>query len=299
MSNTKKGYCYALAAAFIWSGFILISRLGGIGELGAYDIIAIRYLSCSLIVLPIWWFKFRFNLVNAKLISCSIIGGLAYALCIFQGFQLVPASHAAVLLPGLMPLFIIMFTFLINSERHANEKWLGIAVITVGVFTLFWPMLKNPQQLSIGHLYLVCGALCWAIFSVLIKRWGISAWQATVSLAVITCIIYLPVYLAFLPKKISMTLLPDIAVQAFYQGFMATIVQMIFYVRAVQIIGPSSMGSMMAIVPLLSGISALFIFNEVATAELISGLALVSIGAWLANKKWLKTSAIDAKAPST
>lgn len=296
MGNTQKGYCYALAAALIWTGFILISRLGGISELGAPDVIAIRYITCSAIVLPIWWFKYRFNLLDAKLIFCSLIGGLAYALCTFQGFQLVPASHAAVLLPGLMPLFIMVFAFLINGERNSVEKWFGIAVITLGIFILFWPMLNNPQELSIGHLYLVAGALCWAVFSVLIKRWGISPWQATVSLAVITCVLYVPFYIAFLPKKLSMAILPDIALQAFYQGFMATIVQMIFYVRAIQLIGPSSMGAMMAIVPLLSGILALFIFNEVATLELISGLTLVSTGAWLAHKKWFKTSSSNINA---
>jgi len=296
MDNTQKGYCYALAAALIWTGFILISRLGGISELGAPDVIAIRYITCSAIVLPIWWFKYRFNLLDAKLIFCSLIGGLAYALCTFQGFQLVPASHAAVLLPGLMPLFIMVFALLINGERNSVEKWFGIAVITLGIFTLFWPMLNNPQELSIGHFYLVAGALCWAVFSVLIKRWGISPWQATVSLAVITCVLYVPFYIAFLPKKLSMAILPDIALQAFYQGFMATIVQMIFYVRAIQLIGPSSMGAMMAIVPLLSGILALFIFNEVATLELISGLTLVSTGAWLVHKKWFKTSSSNINA---
>jgi len=45
MDNTQKGYFYALAAALIWSGFILISRLGGISELGAFDVIAIRYIT--------------------------------------------------------------------------------------------------------------------------------------------------------------------------------------------------------------------------------------------------------------
>jgi len=224
MNNMQKGYCYALTAAVIWTGFILISRLGGIIELGAFDVTAIRYITCSAIVLPIWWFKFRFNLLNIKLIPCGLIGGLAYALCIFQGFQLVGASHAAVLLPGLMPLFIMVLAFLINGEYSSVEKWLGIVVITLGIFTLFWPMLSNSQGLSIGHLYLVAGALCWAVFSVLIKGWEISPWQAKVSLAVITCVLYLPFYIAFLPKKLSMAILPDIALQAFYQGFMATIV---------------------------------------------------------------------------
>lgn len=288
LDNIQKGYGYALAAALIWSGFILISRLGGISELEPFDVIAIRYITCSLIVLPLWLFKFRFKLLAPKLIASSLIGGLAYALCTFQGFQLAPASHAAVLLPGLMPLFIIVFSFLINREQHPLSKWLGILVITLGIFSLFWPMLIASQGLTIGHLYFVGGALCWAVYSVLVKRWEIGPWQATVSLAVITCIIYLPFYVTFLPKNLSIAIWPDIALQAFYQGFMATIVQVIFYVRAVQSIGPSSMGAMMAIVPLLSGISAIFIFDEPATPSLISGLVLVSLGAWLAHKKWTK-----------
>jgi len=41
----------------------------------------------------------------------------------------------------------------------------------------------------------------------------------------------------------------------------------------------------MAIVPVLSGVAALFVFNEAASKELIAGLVLVSVGAWLAHSK--------------
>ena len=58
--------------------------------------------------------------------------------------------------------------------------------------------------------------------------------------------------------------------------------------KAVQAIGPSSMGAMMSIVPVSSGILAIFIFKEAATIELITGLILVSFGAWLAHSKLFK-----------
>lgn len=288
----NKGYLYALAAAIIWSGFILVSRLGGVSELTVYDVIAIRYATCTAILLPIWWFKFRFNLLQPKFIGCSLIGGLAYALCTFNGFGLASASEAAVLLPGLIPLFIIIGSAVINGEKHTRQAWFGTAVITLGVFSLLWPALSQQQGLAIGHVYLVAGAFCWALFSVLIKRWGISPWQATVSLAVLTCLFYLPVYIAFLPKNLAFYLWSDIAVQAFYQGFMATIVQMILYVKAVQSIGPAAMGNTMAIVPLLSGITAIVIFKEAVTFELISGLILVSLGAWVTHVQWRSNAAI-------
>ena len=67
---------------------------------------------------------------------------------------------------------------------------------------------------------------------------------------------------------------------------MATIVQMIFYVKAVQRIGPSEMGAVMSIVPVISGIAAIVIFNEHVSIELISGLMCVSLGAWLAHSRY-------------
>jgi drug/metabolite transporter (DMT)-like permease len=279
------GVFYALAAALIWSGFILVSRQGGVSALNGYDVIAIRYLTCSLLLLPIWWFKFRFNLLQARFILTSLVGGLAYALFTFQGFQLASASHAAVLLPGLIPLFIILLATLIDSDKIPLNKWLGLALIALGVTSLIWPLLNSDQGLNSGHYYLAAGAFCWALFSVLIKRWKISPWQATVSLALITCIIYLPGYVIFLPKNIAFNLWQDIALQAFYQGFMATIVQMIFYVKAVRLLGPSAMGSMMAIVPLISGLGALYFFAEPLTSTLIIGLVSVSIGAIIVHTK--------------
>ena len=91
----------------------------------------------------------------------------------------------------------------------------------------------------------------------------------------------------FLPMTLSVDLWSDIVVQAFYQGFLATIIQMIFYVRAVQLIGPSSMGALMAIVPVLSGVAALFVFQEPVTFALCTAFVLVSLGAWCASGKLL------------
>jgi len=260
--------------------------MGGISPLTAYDIIAIRYISCAAFILPFWIFWKRFNLFQPKFIISSLIGGLAYAMCAFNGFKVTPASHAAVLLPGLLPISIALISMLLNKERHSAVKWLGIITITFGIMALFWHEFHLSGALSVGHALLVGAAICWAIFSVLISRWCITPWEATVSLAVITCVLYTPIYLMFLPKNISFDLLQDIGVQVFYQGFLATIVQMLFYVRAVQLIGAANMGSMMAIVPVLAGFSAVYIFNESLTSVLVFALLCVSLGVFVANSKW-------------
>ncbi|PCJ35626.1 MAG: EamA family transporter [Moraxellaceae bacterium] len=288
MANVQtRGYLCALGAVLIWSGFILVSRMGGISPLLSYDIIAIRYTTCAGLLFPVWFFWKRFNLLQPKLVISSLIGGLGYALFAFKGFKLTPASHAAILLPGLLPVSIALLSTFINKERPPLSKWLGIGTITLGIFAIFWQEFSTVGGLSEGHLSLAAAALCWAVFSVLINRWNITPWQATVSLALITCIVYLPIYLIWLPKNISTHLIQEIMVQAFYQGFLATIVQMLLYVRAVQLIGAAHMGSMMAIVPILAGFAAIPIFNETFNTTLAAALLLVSFGVWLANSTWV------------
>lgn len=282
IKNKRLGYGLAIAAALIWAGFIIISRMGGLSELTSFDVMAIRYVTCTSILFPLWWYKGRFKLFTPKLIICSLIGGLAYALCAFSGFQNAPASHAALLLPGLMPLFIMSLSSLINKEKHGVNKWLGMGVITLGVIILFSSTVELEHSIILGDIYFVLAALLWSVFTVLVKRWKIPPWQVTVSLGLLTCLFYLPIYLTTLPKMITEAGWSAVLVQVFYQGVMATIVQMIFYVKAVQIIGPSEMGAVMSVVPVVSGLAGIYIFGEVLSFQLIMGLILVSLGAFIA-----------------
>ncbi|GIC78833.1 DMT family transporter [Moritella sp. F3] len=290
-NSTRQGYLAAFGAVLIWSGFILVSRMGGISELLSYDVIAIRYVTCAALVFPFWLFRFRFKLWQPKFIICSLFGGLGYALFAFQGFETTPGSQSAVLLPGLIPVMIITLSVVMNKQKHPWSKWLGVGIITLGIVVLFLQEFLAQGMLSIGHLSLTGAAFCWGIFSVLLSRWQVTPWQATASLAMITCSIYMPIYLLFLPTNISLELINaglwrDMLLQSFYQGFMATIVQMLLYVRAVQIIGAANMGTMMAMVPVIAGISALFVFDEPVKLSLLIAMAAVSIGVWFANTQY-------------
>lgn len=277
------GYFYALGALLIWSGFILVSRAGGLNGLTVWDLIAIRYSVCASLLLPLWLWLLPFSLFRPKLIISSLIGALLYALFTFTGFKHMPASHAALLLPGSVPLAVFMLSTVFGRERHSPLNWLGISLICLGIAGLL--LLNTDTQFAVGkgHYAIIVGALCWATYTVLIKHWDISPWQATVSLAVITAIVYLPVYLLFLPKNIHQVPATVIATQAFYQGFLATVVQMLFYVRAVHLIGSAKMGSLMGMVPIIAGFSATLVFDEPLTAVLVAGLFLVSTGVVLSN----------------
>ncbi|OUS32434.1 hypothetical protein A9Q99_01110 [Gammaproteobacteria bacterium 45_16_T64] len=278
MQLHTKGYLCGLGAVIIWTGFIVVSRMGGISALFANDIIAIRYATCAVLLLPLWWFKYRVNLLDPKILLISTIGGIGYASCAFRGFSLAPASHAAVLLPGLMPLFITLLSTLLLKEKPSLLKWFGIIIITIGALTLLTQGTGADSDVGAGQAWLIAATICWSLFSVLVKRWNISPWEAVISVAIISSIIYLPTYALFLSSNIAETPWQDIAIQVVYQGFLATIVQLVLYVRAMHIIGASSMGTLMALVPMLAGIAAVFLLDEPFGAPLAIGILLVSAG---------------------
>lgn len=288
--QNESGYVYGLGAVLLWAGFILVSRLGGISELNHYDVVALRYATCALIVLPIWWFKFRFQLFKWRYFAVAMVGGLAYALCTFHAFQLAPASHGALLLPGAMPLFILLLAVAVGQANFSLQSGLGVLVISFGIVILFLGQVSAQHYDALtllGDALFLMGAFFWGVFSVLIRHWKLSPWQVTISMALLTCLLYLPFYLMFAPKNIAWHLWPEMSLQMFYQGFLATIVQMLLYVRAVALIGAASMGALMALVPIFAGIAALILFSEPASVSLLMGLLCVALGAWLNHSTWV------------
>jgi drug/metabolite transporter (DMT)-like permease len=298
-----KGYACAIAAIGIWSGFILASRQGGISALTAYDVIAIRYSTCALILLPVWCIyritirttsstetntnantKNRIKLLQPKLIISSLVGALLYSLCAFTGFETTPATHSALLLPGSIPIIVTLLSIPLLRSHQSNYRWFGLSLITIGICTLLGGELINKpsQSLNTGHLWIIASAFCWSLYSVLIQKWHISPAAAIFSLCITTFCLYMPFYLFFLPKGITLPIhdeiLPDVLLQSVYQGIMASIVQMFLYVRAVQFIGAQSMGVLMAAVPILSSIGAASLFSEPLTNTFLSALVCVCLG---------------------
>ena len=74
-----------------------------------------------------------------------------------------------------------------------------------------------------------------------------------------------------------------IALQAFYQGVMATTVQMVLYARAVHILGATRMGGLMALVPIFASVIAVPLFDEVWTTGLSIAIAMILTGTLISN----------------
>lgn len=276
------GYACAALTVAIWCGFILMSRFGGTSGLSAYDVTALRLGTATLVLLPLWLWRRPPGVFGARMIALALLGGLGYALLVYSGFRYVPAAHAAVLLPGLLPFEIALFSWLVTGERPGRMRALALGVIALGVLSLAIENMAAGTSM-IGALLMVAASLCWALYTVLARHWRVPPWSATLGVSLIAAAFYLPIYLALLPKQIGTVSWTVAASQGFYQGVMAMIVAMIFYLKAIESLGTARTGSLMALVPAISGFAAVPVLGEPVSWWIAAGLLLVSAGAWLGN----------------
>lgn len=279
------GYLAAAGTVAIWSGFILVSRMGGKTALTPYDVLALRLGTAALLLLPFAGSLPAGAWRDRKLWILALSGGLLYGLLVYAGFKSAPAAHGAILLPGLQPFLIAAVAWTITGARPGRDRMLGLAGIGVGIACVAAPYFTAGGWSAAtveGDALFLAASVVWAIYSVLAKRWGYSAWTLTRFVALASAVLFLPVYALWLPKALGEVPTSMLLVQGLYQGIGPTIVAMLLFLKAVEILGPERTGAMIALVPVLAGVAAAPLLGEPLTASLLAGLAFVSAGAFTA-----------------
>lgn len=284
----EAGYLFAVITLLIWSSFVIVSRMGGKSDLTPYDITALRIGTAAAVLSP-WWLprllrpSLRRLALHQSLLFAAL-AGICYPLLAYGGFQHAPASHGAVLISGMLPLFTSLFAYFMLGERPTLARVLSMLLIVGGVATLFSANLSQigPAETSLlGDLMFVGASIFWALFTVLLKRWQVRAFDVTLGVVALSALIYLPVYVLFLPKHIDIAPSGDIFLQAFFQGFVVVCCAMWTYAKAAELLGPVRVAVMMSAVPVLGTLLALPFLSETLTAGTALGAAITFIGAML------------------
>jgi len=280
-----RGYLAAIATLLMWSGFSLVSRMGGKSILTAYDVFALRLIFATVILLPfagsmpkgIW----RDKRIWALTALCSLI----YCPLVFSGFKYAPAAHGGILLAGMQPFLISAVVWLLNGAHPGKWRSIGLVLISTGIVCAAMPYFSewSPDSLF-GDLLILLSSICWAFYSVLAARWGYSGWTLTRAIAYCSAVVYLPVYFLFLPKELASAPLAMIITVGVYQGLVATILAMLTYLKAISILGTERAAAFLALVPIVTGIVAVPLLDEPLTGWLLSALVFVSLGSFIASR---------------
>lgn len=281
-SDAVRGLLAALLVVVFWSGFNIVSRFGATASFTPFDIAAMRYGVSGTIALPFFllYVPMR-DWPRHAVLAC--VGGLAYGLCVYWGFAFAPSAHAGVFVNGGIPFWTIVIMAVTSGFRIARPTVVALLLSTAGLLLIGFESLLAPAQGSewIGDLLFLTAALAWAIFGLLMRRWQVKPQFGILGIASFSALVFMPIYLLWLPSSIAAASWGEIALQCVYQGVIASMLAAGFYSYAVQKVGAGEASMMLALVPAFTAIGAYLILDEALGLTTIVGIVVVSIGALL------------------
>jgi drug/metabolite transporter (DMT)-like permease len=279
------GFALAFAALAIWAGWFAVTRLSLTRELGAYDIAALRLGVGALVLLPAFLRSAR-GIPRAAWREGAILSacwGAPFVLLLTWGIGLSSAAHAAAITPSTMPVFAGVIGWAVLRDRPGRRRWLGYAVICAGVAAL--PAMRHPA----GHPWdawaanaaLLSAAGLWAVYTLRVRRAGLTPLQAAALVCLYSSAVYLPIYALSGVSRLGFAPWPEVALQALYQGVLVSGVSIIAYNRAIALIGPGAAASVVSLVPVVATLLAIPILGEWPTPLTTAAVAAIVAGVLL------------------
>lgn len=291
----------AVTTVLIWTSFIVIARASTSHNLLPLDIGFLRILGASTVLLPWgWWLKreprkagtakgsfFGLSPLPWRITAAAgLFGGLLYAVLAYSGFFYAPALHASVLLPGSLPLWTSLLAMVILKDPISQNRGIGLACILVGdVLVGGASLLKafDGTEVWKGDVLFMSAAICWSMYSVLVRRDSLNAIRATVAITAFACVTFVPTYgvaawLGWVPSHLATAPVKELWFQALFQGVGSVAVSGITFNMMIRHYGPVRSTMITALVPGLSALGAVAVLNEPMHLNVLAGLALVTCG---------------------
>ena len=276
------GYLYAGLVVLLWAGFSLSGRYAALApgvRLTPWDLAALRYLVALPIAAAMYVAGPGRGVPWRRCVVVAVVAGLCFPLTSYVGFTYAPAAHAAVILSGTMPFFVVLGLSLIGAERWTRARLQSLAVLLLGVGLLGYAAYVQGARPGAwrGDLLFLVGVVAWSGFTIIARRWALTPWQVVSTVGIWAGLAYLPVWAVALPSHLAQVPIGVIVFQAIMQGLMVTVVSVVLFTRALMLLGPERVSLVTALVPGVAGALSVPLLGEEIGALDVAGLVLVGV----------------------
>lgn len=273
------GAAYGCGVVALFSGFVLVSRLGFASTLTLPDLAALRFGIGAMVMSPVLIRHGLSGLGLGQALLLALLGGLGFALLAYAGFSLAPAAHGATLLHGTLSLTTAFLLSVVLRENVDRGGLLALGVIALGVSAMVLDGAKQwSSTLFAGDMCLLLASTLWSGYGLYAKRLQIPAVQSGAIVVCISAGIFLPVYALLPGTRIASAPWSDILFQGVFQGVLIGAVSVVVYTRAVGLLGARHVAFFTALVPVVTIIGSTAFLGERPTALTLVGACLVSGG---------------------
>ena len=296
MTARTQGYLFVCITMCIWGGFTILSRLNLHWHVSAWDLVAMRFAIAFLILMPVLIYKKDLAFLwHPRPVILALTGGLAYCLTVYTAFLHAPAAHAAIFLNGCIPLCTAVAAYLLFKQPFDKHTWLSLSIMLSALALMSYLMLhEQASAFGLGDILFFLSAVWWGIFTVLLKQWKLSAWHSMASVAIWSALIYLPIYILFIPKHFQEAEPVHLLIQGVFHGVLVVIIATLTYVAAIERLGAFKTGSIVTLAPFIAAVIAVPLLNEPLSPAIMCGLVGMGIGA-LQPWRWFRKDALTAQ----
>ena len=294
MSKNYLAYLFLVLAALFWSGNFIVGKFATLFEIPPLTLNVFRWISVWFILIPFTYKEIYNNLSYIKknwfvisfmgVITISTFNSVVYfALNYTQVIN-------AVLMLAAIPAATIVLSSLMKIEKTNIFQLLGLFLSIVGIGSIIsYGDFQNIIELNFnkGDLLMLVCVICWALYSTLLKKYKFKFSQFTlIQLMVSVGIIFLiPQF--FYEKSIGLEINFNKAFFTilFYVVIFPALAAYYCWQKGVEIVGPNRATMFIQLMPLLSAVLAILIFQEKFELYHFIGASFILSGIYLSNRR--------------
>ena len=270
MQNIK-AYVFLVLCTLFWAGNFIVGKVATLFEIPPFTLNFYRWLIAFLILFPFTYKKIFEGLeeIKNKIIPLSIMGFTS--ITIFNSIVYYSLNFTQVLNGVLMistiPVLIIFFSSCFTSERIKFTQIIGVSTSLFGVLIIITKLEFNKLlnlNLNKGDLWILVAMISWATYSIMVKEKNInlSPFALLETLIFIGLLFLIPFYLYELYNAKYLNINVPVILTIGYVVLFAGIGAYIFWIGAIQLIGPSRSGIFLHLMPIFSSLMAIFLLGE-------------------------------------
>lgn len=279
--NDWGGIAAGLGTVVCVVAMLIAGRLGATTDaLTIYDLAGLRMGVAAILAVPLLvrYFPWRVRLRDHAIVA--FFGGAPFILLLFGGMTFAPVGHASVVMYGALPIFAALVAWAWVGDRPGRWQWAGIAMIVAGVVAVGWDAFAGGGAAGQwrGHLLFLAAALWVAVWYGGMRAARLGVMQSLAALLVGNALVYVPIWLLFLPSTLFSAPFADIALQSVVHGVFGAFLCIFGHAYAVKTIGPTRQAAVGSLVPPLALVAAIPFLAEIPTLVNIAGAVIVTLG---------------------
>ncbi len=238
-------------------------------------------------------------LVRARALELLVIGGMGLAICqgmIFVGLEHADATTAGIII-ALIPIITMILARLVLAEPMGSWQVLGSIVAFLGIVVIIVkgsPAALLRLDLNPGELWIVAGACCFSLYTVLLRRakFDVNRLALLVLLLGAAVVTALPFYIFELLSDERSTLNASGLVALAYVAIPGGALMYYLFNRSIEALGAARAGVLLYIQTIFIAVLAYLILGEQLQRYHLEGAALIVAGLLLIIFLKPKTNAV-------